>query len=89
MFPDGSERDGLAGLQSYLRTQAESEFVENLCRKLLAYALGRTLIPSDELLVNTMRQRLSAEGYRFDNLIESIITSRQFLYKRVAPAAMN
>jgi hypothetical protein len=89
MFPDGSERDGLAGLQSYLRTQAEPEFVENLCRKLLAYALGRTLIPSDELLVNTMRQRLSAEGYRFDNLIESIITSRQFLYKRVAPAAMN
>jgi hypothetical protein len=52
-------------------------------------AIGRTLIPSDELLVATMGQRLSADDYRFDNLIESIITSRQFLYKRVTPAGMN
>jgi hypothetical protein len=89
MFPDGSERAGLAGLRDYLRAEAEPEFVLNLCRKLLAYALGRTLIPSDELLVDTMRQELAADGYRFDNLVGSIVTSRQFLYKRVAPAAVD
>jgi hypothetical protein len=85
VFPDGSEHDGVAGLQSYLRTKAESEFVDNLCRKLLAYALGRTFLPSDDLVVTAMRQKLSADGYRFDNLVESIVTSRQFLYKRISP----
>jgi hypothetical protein len=85
VFPDGSEHSGVAGLQGYLRTRAESEFVDNLCRKLLAYALGRTLLPSDDLLVASMRQKLSADGNRFDNLVESVVTSRQFLYKRISP----
>lgn len=85
VFPDGSEHAGVAGLRSYLRTEAESEFVDNLCRKLLAYALGRTLIPSDDLLVTAMRQKLSADGHRFDNLVESIVTSPQFLRKRISP----
>jgi hypothetical protein len=85
VFPDGSEHAGVAGLQGYLRTRAESEFIDNLCRKLLAYALGRTLLPSDDLLVTSMRQKLSADGNRFDNLVESIVTSRQFLYKRISP----
>jgi hypothetical protein len=32
-----------------------------------------------------MRQKLAADGHRFDNLIESIVTSRQFLHKRISP----
>jgi hypothetical protein len=85
VFPDGSEHAGVTGLQSYLRAEAESEFVGNLCRKLLAYALGRTLLPSDELLVTAMHQKLSADGHRFDSLVESIVTSPQFLRKRISP----
>jgi hypothetical protein len=85
VFPDGSELAGVAGLQSYLRSRAEPEFLDNLCRKLLAYALGRTLLASDDPLVSAMRQKLSADGYRFDNLVESIVSSRQFLYKRISP----
>lgn len=85
MFPDGSEGAGLPGLQTYLHTKVEGEFVENLCRKLLAYALGRTLLPSDDPLIAVMRQKLSAGGNHFDIMIEQIVTSRQFLNKRVAP----
>lgn len=85
IFPDGSEHAGVEGLRSYLHTGAEAEFVENLCRKLLAYALGRTLLPSDDLLLATMQRKLSADGHRFDNLVESIVTSRQFLNKRISP----
>ncbi|MEO6078991.1 MAG: DUF1592 domain-containing protein [Steroidobacteraceae bacterium] len=85
VFPDGSEHAGVTGLQSYLRTKAEPEFVGNLSRRLLAYALGRTLLPSDDPLVTAMRQKLSADGYRFDNMVESIVTSRQFLNKRISP----
>ena len=46
------------------------------------YALGRSLILSDEPTIKTMRDRLSAEGHRFDSMIETIVTSPQFLRKR-------
>src|SRR5205085_11048640 len=38
-FPDGSDRTGLDGLRHYLGTKRQDEFVDNLCRKLFAYAL--------------------------------------------------
>jgi len=85
-FPDGTDETGLAGLRDYLRTKTQDEFLDNLARKLLVYALGRSLLPSDEPLIADMHQKLSANGYRFDTLVESIITSPQFLMKR-APAS--
>ena len=81
-FPGGATGSGLAGLQDYLREHRQAEFLDNLCRKLLSYALGRTLLPSDDRLVDTMRSRLSAEEYRFSSLIETIVASPQFLTKR-------
>src|SRR5471030_1574425 len=85
VFPDGSEGAGLAGLQTYFHTKVEHEFLDNLCRKLLAYGLGRTLLPSDDPVIAAMRQKLSADGNHFDTIIEQIVTSRQFLYHRVSP----
>jgi hypothetical protein len=81
-FPDGQERDGVEGLRQYLRDKRQDEFVENLCRKLFAYALGRGLLPSDQEALGRMRARLAAEGYKFGGLIEVIVTSPQFLNKR-------
>jgi hypothetical protein len=81
-FPDGSSGNGVAGLRIYLREQRQAEFLDNLCRKLLSYALGRTLLLSDEPLIEQMRSNLERDGYRFSSLIESIVTSRQFLDKR-------
>ncbi len=81
-FPDGSEGVGLDGLRRYLAEQRQDDFVDNLCRKLLAYALGRSLLLSDEPTLETMRSRLAADGYRFGSLVESIVTSPQFLNKR-------
>ncbi len=81
-FPDGSTGDGLDGLRRYLAERRQPEFIDNLSRKLLAYALGRSLIPSDDTTIAAMRERLSADGYRFGLLIESIVTSPQFLNKR-------
>ena len=37
---------------------------------------------SDELLIQEMHRKLAADGYRFETVIESIVTSRQFLNKR-------
>jgi hypothetical protein len=86
-FADGKERTGLAGLRSFVQEKREADFVENLCRKLTAYALGRTLLPSDDALIEQMRARLAKDNFRFGGLVETIITSPQFLTKRV-PATL-
>ena len=82
MFPDGSEGSGLAGLRTYFHARVQGEFLDNLDRKLMVYALGRSLQPSDDFALAAMQQKLSANGYRFGDIVESIVTSHQFLTKR-------
>ncbi len=82
MFPGGSEAAGLEGLQRYIRDRRQEDFVDNLCGKLLAYALGRSLILSDERLIQEMHGKLASNKFRFESAIESIVTSPQFLTKR-------
>ncbi len=86
-FPGGGEGMGLAGLRDYLKASRQEEFVENLCRKLLAYGLGRSLIPSDDQTVATMAARLEAEEGRFSALIDVIVASPQFRNKRIEEIA--
>ena len=81
-FPNGSEGAGLDGLKRYLRDHRQEEFLDNLCRKLLSYGLGRSLLLSDESTIESMRARLSEDDHRFGGLVESIVTSPQFLNKR-------
>ncbi len=57
-----------------------------MSRKLLAYALNRSLQLSDESLLDKMETRLAADQYRFDSLMETIVTSPQFLNKRIPEA---
>ncbi len=84
-FPGGTERSGLAGLRDYVREHREGDFVDNFCRKLLSYSLGRTLLASDEMLVRDMRAKLAANHHRFSTLVDCIVTSPQFRSKRVPP----
>jgi hypothetical protein len=86
-FPDGKERQGLEGLREYLRTRRQGDFVDNLCRKLFSYALGRGLVPSDREALGAMRKRLAVDGYAFGSLVEAIVTSPQFRTKRGRDAA--
>jgi Protein of unknown function (DUF1592)/Protein of unknown function (DUF1588)/Protein of unknown function (DUF1587)/Protein of unknown function (DUF1585)/Protein of unknown function (DUF1595)/Planctomycete cytochrome C len=81
-FPGGSQGAGLSGLQRYIRANREKDFLDNLSRKMLVYALGRSLLLSDEPLIQRMNAKLAAGGYRFGVLIETIVTSPQFLRKR-------
>ena len=82
VFPDGTEGIGVEGLRTYLTSTRRDEFVMNLSRKMLAYGLGRSLLLSDQQLLDQLQTKLAADEYRFENLIETIITSRQFLHKR-------
>jgi hypothetical protein len=81
-FPDGKDRNGLQGLRDYLRENREKDFIDNLCRKMFSYALGRSLQLSDKKALEAMRARLAADKYAFGSLVEVIVTSRQFLKKR-------
>ena len=76
-FPDGSQGSGFDGVLNYVSVKREKDFEENLCRKLLAYGLGRSLMLSDEITIGRMRGK-----QRFASLVEMIVTSPQFLNKR-------
>ena len=82
-FPGGgAEGTGLDGLRAYIRASRQDDFIDHLCREILAYGLGRTLLLSDEPTIESMKSKLSANGHRFDILIESVVTSPQFRNKR-------
>jgi hypothetical protein len=83
-FPGGAEETGVGGLREYIHAHREKDFVDNLCSKMLAYGLGRTLILSDEPTVEEMRANLAANGWHFDTMIEDIVTSPQFLARRIS-----
>jgi hypothetical protein len=83
-FPGGYPGDGFRGVQAYIKEHRQNDYVANLSRKLLSYALGRSLQLSDEPVVEKMEARLTSNGYRFDSLVETIVTSPQFLNSRAA-----
>src|SRR5215475_2610534 len=83
-FPGGDEGAGLAGLIAYIRAHREKDFLNNLSEKMLVYSLGRSLLVSDEPLLEEMRSRLAASGYKMSALIETIVTSPQFLKRRAS-----
>ena len=83
-FPGGVEGSGVTGLQDFVRKQRQQDFLDTLGRKLLSYGLGRSLQPSDDALLLQMQQRLAAGNYRFETLVDTIVTSRQFRNRRAS-----
>jgi hypothetical protein len=75
---DGVTFDGLDGLRNYLLTKRRDAFVKQFCRKLLGYALGRSVQLSDEPLLTEMQQKLASRDYKVWLAVESIVNSRQF-----------
>jgi hypothetical protein len=84
-YPAGKKVEeglGVEGLRTHLRRHRQDDFLDNLCRKLLSYALGRGLLLSDEPTLAQMRAGLAGEGHRFGVLVETIVKSPQFRTKR-------
>jgi mono/diheme cytochrome c family protein len=82
-FPDGATAQGLEGLRAYIETNRRDDFVDNFVRKMVAYALGRSLQLSDEVLIDRIGQRLRSEQYRMGVVFETIVTDPAFTNKRV------
>ncbi|HEX3744075.1 MAG TPA: DUF1592 domain-containing protein [Bryobacteraceae bacterium] len=81
-FPGGGEGSGFQAIQDYIRQHRQKEYLENLSRKMLAYALDRSLQLSDDSLIESMQAKLAASGDRIGTLVDAIVTSPQFLNKR-------
>ena len=81
-FPGGSTGEGLVGLKKFLRDHRADAFVENFIGKLVSYALGRTLISSDALLIAKLREAMTTDGGRIGNVITGIVLSPQFRNRR-------
>ncbi len=75
---DGSQFEGLGGLRDYLLTTRRDAFLRQFCRKLLGYALGRSVQLSDEPLLAEMRTALEAQNFSAITAVETIVQSRQF-----------
>jgi hypothetical protein len=86
-FPGGVSGKGLDGVESYIREHRQKDFIDGLTRKLMAYAINRSPQLSDEALIDRMKAELGSKGYRFDSMIETIVTSPQFLNKRASAPA--
>ena len=73
-LPDGTAVDGLNDLRDYLLTQRRDDFTRQFCRKLLGYALGRSVQLSDKPLIEQMMRT----DLRFGSLVDLIVRSSQF-----------
>jgi hypothetical protein len=74
-LPDGTAIDGLAGLRDYLATTRRDDVLRQFARKLLGYAVGRSVQLSDEPLLAAL---VAAEGRRAADLVELVVKSPQF-----------
>jgi hypothetical protein len=80
-LPNGKNAEGISGLIDYIESQRRQDFERNLCRKLLGYALGRSVLLSDEPLLQEMEKKLRAER-RFSVIFETVVLSPQFRKQR-------
>lgn len=82
ILPNGARAEGFAGLKEYILAHRVEDFRRQFCRSLLAYALGRSLILPDELLVDEMLAQLERNDNRIQTAFEVIVRSSQFRNRR-------
>ena len=74
VLPDGTSVDGLNDLRDYLINKRGDDFLRQFCRKLLGYALGRSVQLSDRPLIESMVR----SDHSIGTLIDLIVRSPQF-----------
>jgi hypothetical protein len=78
-LPDKTEINGVDGLLTYLRSK-EPQVRKNLSYKLVGYALGRTVLASDQLLIERMSE--AGGDATIAQLAAEIAVSKQFRNRR-------
>jgi mono/diheme cytochrome c family protein len=81
VLPDSTKISGLDDLKAYLLENKKDEFAENMVRRLLTYALGRSLEFSDEQTVQTLTKQFQENDYKLASLVEEIVLCDLFQTK--------
>ena len=83
-LPDGTAFDGISGLEAGLLQRPEL-FGRTLTEKLLTFALGRGIEPTDAPAVRKIVRAAAAQDYRFSAIILQIIASDPFTMRMPKP----
>jgi hypothetical protein len=87
LLKDGTQFAGIDGLRRYLQTR-QSDVHAQFCRKLLGYALGRQVLPTDKPLLAEMQAALRGNGGKVSAAVVTLVQSRQFRNARREPASV-
>jgi hypothetical protein len=79
-LPSGEVFNGPAELKQLLLTRKD-DFARNLSRKMLGYALGRSLTQYDDCVVNDSLEALQNSGYQAQQLVSQIVLSHPFRHR--------
>jgi hypothetical protein len=86
VFADGSKLDGPVDLRQALLSRPEA-FVTVVTERMMIYALGRGLEPSDMPVVRRIVREAGQNGYRLSTIVNEIIESAPFQMRtRLEPA---
>jgi mono/diheme cytochrome c family protein len=76
-LPDGTKFNGPMELRQVLRKRSD-DFVTTVTERLLTYSLGRGLDATDYPAVRKIKRDAAPANYRFESLIQAIVTSTPF-----------
>jgi mono/diheme cytochrome c family protein len=76
-LPDGTKFNGPADLRKVLLSHSD-DFLTTITEKLLTYALGRGLEPTDASAVRQIKRAAASTNYRFASLIQGVVSSTPF-----------
>lgn len=74
---------GIDGLREYLRKH-QDEFLRNFSRKLVGFALGRSIAPADLSLLDSMVDEAAKNDQRFSSFVQTLTRSPAFRQRRAA-----
>ncbi len=77
-LPNGSECDGVIGLEQGILEKMPDVFVATLADRLLTFALGRNVEPTDGAAIRQIVRQTLADDYRFSSLVLAIVRSQPF-----------
>ncbi|EAQ81705.1 hypothetical protein DSM3645_29027 [Blastopirellula marina DSM 3645] len=86
VLPSGEKFSGPAELKAIL-LERKQEFARHLSRKVLGYALGRSLEDPDSCTIESLVTSLEENDFRMQTLIEQIVLSTPFQYRQQVNSA--
>ena len=81
ILPNGTEISGVEGLKKYLLEKERDRFARALVSKLLAYAMGRSLVLEDRPTVESLVRTFKQNNFCLSDLVVAIAQSEAFQNK--------